>query len=799
MTSDIKNPYYENPHPDYESDYPPTYNNNQQSPDSDHLNHFVSQNQERQRSLQKPNNNNQYPCSPYYPSYEDSHYPFAKHQREISNNFRPPQRDDSFQLKSDIKIPFHESQNRLQSPNDNSSQDPQKSRRDSSEATGYLVNPSQKSQTRQNNDPGSDQNDGSPRNSRREYFQVNSPHEQETPTSQSHRNQPNIEVNPSPYLEDEEYQNRQNLFEGIAHFQPETGSHNRNESSGISLPNFIHHLRVQSQDLSGQPNPLSLQSPALDLNDILNFGQAQGFQEIESEHNNILNSDNNDIQTFNARNKPATTTTEAALKSAPPHTVENPKQSPREPAKLETKNRLFKICLTLTFIYIILGLALTITLMVYHFDKNKTDFTPISGALQYISFNLDAAPIMELQLADKGSTCPTGLSSLSIGTWSGTVWGCSCPSALKREVCRYSESKSCSLVFPYAERSLYDWRGSIWCGRRAEIGTELVEKKTCPTGYMQCSPGICVVNTGSCPITSLSVSSKTSSNLFGDSSGKYLTVQSTLGEDPLIDITISPNSVPCFSDGYYNTGDTETYILLRDRETGCLKYGLDSEYSIELDQKTQYNVFSVDNSFSTTLFSLLVGYKDITQNTNAVLSSRKRIGVTNSDSCLTFDSEKFQTPISSYNNLRKALTVTSIIAITILGTFILLLLGLGIHLRRSMRKLSFLEALNQKRTKGTLFFASIFAVLGVAIYTVMFILVAINRSGMMETYEDYKTLKEDCFTGKPALVLQDYQDFVDTVIKRIYRLSLALLIISWTIIAPALILLYKHICLGNIS
>jgi len=70
---------------------------------------------------------------------------------------------------------------------------------------------------------------------------------------------------------------------------------------------------------------------------------------------------------------------------------------------------------------------------VFHFQKKSVNSEAVGGALEYIAFNVAADPIMDLEVIDDGSSakCPSGYYELQLGTWPGTVEGCSCRTGMK--------------------------------------------------------------------------------------------------------------------------------------------------------------------------------------------------------------------------------------------------------------------------------------------------------------------------------------------------------------------------------
>lgn len=346
----------------------------------------------------------------------------------------------------------------------------------------------------------------------------------------------------------------------------------------------------------------------------------------------------------------------------------------------ESKRR--KITAGLLITHIIVNLGLLVGLVVFHFHGRSVTLDAVGGALEYIAFNVAADPIMDIQVIDDGSSakCPSGYSKLQLGTWPGTVHGCSCRSGMKRRTCSRSSHRHIRDVgcVNYASRDpieMFDWRSSLWCVKRAVLDKEYVRSSFCPAGFKKCSPGICMKNSLNCPITAVNIQNSGSANKLAVGTG-YVVTGTTANEMPIIDIAITPNNIPCFSTDYFAKGSTSPYALINENEGGCSKYGLDTVFSKKVDTQKQDLLFG-QNSFPSSVMNL-PGYAKIYDHTDAVLASRRRMDLLENDACLNIEADKLNSAGEASINMDKVITRASIYCIVLHG-FILLVMSFALN------------------------------------------------------------------------------------------------------------------------
>ena len=454
-----------------------------------------------------------------------------------------------------------------------------------------------------------------------------------------------------------------------------------------------------------------------------------------------------------------------------------------------------KKCGAIVFlIFILVNLAVIISLMIYHFGNKDVTLTSMAGALAYIGFNLQAHPILDVIVKDDGTSCPSGYQSTLLGTWPGTNPGCYCPgSGLKRGKCDKSGDRpkdwACDDVPARSAIDMYYWGGSKWCVLTAKPETEYTKTVDCGSGFRECSPGICVLSTLSCPVTQVKIDS-TGTYKLAVGTNRYVVPETTTGESPLIALSVSPNDIPCFDEDRFASGPVGPYMLLKSNEKGCSKYGLDDQYSFELDDQKQEDLFD-QNDFPSKVMNL-PEYDDVYERTDSVLSYRRRMDVAESDFCLSIDTTLIDESGEAADKLNKYMTGTSIAAIIVHGLFLLALCVLPCV--KSCAGKSFNDMMEGSASRIWLFPVAVLGLLEEIVLIVMLASAGKYRGVMVKSKDYFVELADmDCFTsGQSQDVVADYQVAVDDVAGNLYKYSLALfLLCTFLCVLPSLFLLIK--------
>jgi len=287
-------------------------------------------------------------------------------------------------------------------------------------------------------------------------------------------------------------------------------------------------------------------------------------------------------------------------------------------------NKASKGLMILIIIFLLVNLAL-LSMISFAIYGGKTDPPPTRGALESMSANLKADPIMDLQIINKDSVCPDGFEPLLLSIWPGNVAGCLGEGGDLFDLpCENMTSVDGGKDIPSnPPLDIYEINNSIWCGKRAVLGTDYVKKAECPIGYQECYPGGCFLNKD-CPITKVEIPAK----------GKDLVLTKTQGELPLVNLQASLNDIPCFNRGLTPKSNS-SYKLSAGKEDGCDKYGLDHKFSARLSSQPILDSYT-QNAFGYDTMNLPY-FEKYSRNTISTLSSRVRMLTAKNDYCQDLD------------------------------------------------------------------------------------------------------------------------------------------------------------------
>ena len=282
----------------------------------------------------------------------------------------------------------------------------------------------------------------------------------------------------------------------------------------------------------------------------------------------------------------------------------------------------------------------------YDYVKEIPFTKEIRGSLEFMSANLETDPIMDIQIIDKKSNCPSGFEPLKFSIWNGTVPGCLCENGdLVDSSCRNDQFEACQTVPGTFPIEISELDSLIWCGKRAVLGVDYVKRAECPAGYKECYAGGCFLK-GDCPITQVEVASiGEATKKFNLSKDKYLMLTRKQGELPLINIQITPNDIPYFNQNL--NAKTSSYKLSVLKENGCDKYGFDEKFSTRLDSLSTFDAYSQNNFRYSTMN--LPYFEQYSKNTISVLSWRTRMFTLKNDHCLNLDEKVIQSSIKAFD------------------------------------------------------------------------------------------------------------------------------------------------------
>jgi len=302
-----------------------------------------------------------------------------------------------------------------------------------------------------------------------------------------------------------------------------------------------------------------------------------------------------------------------------------------------------------------------------------------------------------------------------------------------------------------------------------------------------------VKNSLVCPIMEVSIQNSGSTDQLVVGTG-YVVTGTTANEMPIIDIAITPNNIPCFSSDYFAKGSTSPYSLINENEGGCSKYGLDSYFSTKIDSQKQDLLFS-QNSFPSSVLNL-PGYAKIYDNTNAVLSSRRRMDVLENDACLNIETEKLKKAGEAAIDMNKMIT-GPLICCLILHGFILLVMSFALN-----------DIIFKKKKASQVIYGvcsdpwmTLTMILGFLEYIGLMVLFCFVVKDWNKMYGAKKVVtkleeKECLTTGQAETVFADYQELMKTVANVLFALCLLLFLVSSLTVVPSIVLLRDRIVAG---
>jgi len=419
------------------------------------------------------------------------------------------------------------------------------------------------------------------------------------------------------------------------------------------------------------------------------------------------------------------------------------------------------LCIFLSMYYLaVLGLLLA--LLVIHLTDNRYNLDATAGALQYLAVNVKSDPIIEITLTETTEECPSNFEPVVLGTWPDNRQGCYKldDDVLVPALCDGMQDLDEQIdYYSLYKEDLYYWKGYQWCIKRAQRNSDYVlASGGCPTNYKQCSPGICMENSLSCPVTSLSIGSVSlNSEAIAYGSSNYLNIEREQGEQPLIDLAASVGGLPCFS-LTSQPAVSEPYVAINDQPKGCLVYGIDqASFEIEIDNQLNF----LEGNNITNKILKLPGYKEGISEINVVLAGRKRVQVKPTNLCLNMNTNKFENSGTDSSKLRlavSALTSISLICHFLIGMTLLNLLCGRLWVKNSLRELIWEK---KNLYKMILVWFIVLEVFALSLLTV-FVNAYRSRISNSESYFG-DLLDMNCFGSdtQASELLGSYNEFVD--------------------------------------
>jgi len=406
---------------------------------------------------------------------------------------------------------------------------------------------------------------------------------------------------------------------------------------------------------------------------------------------------------------------------------------------------------------------------------------PISKPLNFMSANLKADPIMDIQILTKKATCREGFEPLKLGTWSGTVAGCLCENGdLFASSCKEVNAEKCKKDIPRTDPiEMNEWDGSIWCVKRAVQGTDYHKKAECPTSFKECYPGGCFAE--DCPITKIEMTpeEETKQRKGG------LTLSKKEGELPIINIQMTFGEIPCFTqDLFAQPIKNFTYHLSAVKQISCDKYGFNHRFTAKVDSHTAYDSFT-QNSFPESVMNLpyFAGNAHVTR---SILSSLVRMNTTKHDHCLDIDGKSIKNFIEFWDSWESVILVLVLLTFFFFDSWFIAIGGIDDN-----RVLSRAHALS---ARIKFFYNSAVLIrINLGLSLIMTPLLVWFHSNaherfmiMKEYFEGYSSL--GCFEGgQGSIVISDYLKIIEKIEENLW--------IYWVLLIASILSNVKYIWL----
>ena len=410
---------------------------------------------------------------------------------------------------------------------------------------------------------------------------------------------------------------------------------------------------------------------------------------------------------------------------------------------------LFILALVLSVVCCVINFFILLPALSSSQDSRLNTLEASLPTFRSISENLNTDPILYIMPGDADVGCPSGLSRLMLGS---LLFKISRPSWTTDHIYQNStgnEKTDGSFAQELTSAPIYNWGSSFFCVKRARPRVDYIKADDCPSGFKQCSQGICVRQEIDCPVTSVALTSCP----IDDASQTYeptrrLTSKHEEGTAPLINLEILQMSLTSENS---NIGAAQS-LQLRPTLSAEFQeedgYRFDQTASSWIDTKSQLEVLQ-DNA-------ILIGISSSPALTGTleknilVLATRSRLMVSNNSAfCQSIDYSGVESVTNTILELNgslygwyiAALVVHSILVITLCVAVILEITDYGDYCDGEMAEFS------------------LYAYLGLGILQVVFYIIMLSylyrpHSKMSEHFDYLKhVVEQGCFAEGPQSVM----------------------------------------------
>eukprot|EP01016_Furgasonia_blochmanni_P014565 TRINITY_DN17668_c0_g1_i1.p1 TRINITY_DN17668_c0_g1~~TRINITY_DN17668_c0_g1_i1.p1 ORF type:complete len:341 (+),score=8.72 TRINITY_DN17668_c0_g1_i1:71-1093(+) len=299
--------------------------------------------------------------------------------------------------------------------------------------------------------------------------------------------------------------------------------------------------------------------------------------------------------------------------------------------------------------------------------EKREPFEPAVGVLRWVYQSFSSDLIEDIVPHNK---CEGDYEDLIYGYFSGTIAGHLCKDALvlgEEDVvgprnCQYAHCNVCINLDAHAPSPITTWKSGKLCAKKIKNWSFPLEdprrkNATCAKGKRLCTNSqICVPSTMQCPITKLQlirgngsannseitpiiywnphderVESLSEENPERHEPLLLVYSRANTGAGPVLSLNVSIEQPPCLSVGYTAPRhDNSSYVLSKNREVGCDKYGIDKNADV-LDDWDERTVYDLNHLYDKLTFDNPI-YQELIHLTRLVLSVRRRA------SCLLYTS-----------------------------------------------------------------------------------------------------------------------------------------------------------------
>lgn len=439
------------------------------------------------------------------------------------------------------------------------------------------------------------------------------------------------------------------------------------------------------------------------------------------------------------------------------------------------KRRILNAILYLFVVFFYLAiLSLLIRLLVLELHHKDLSLSATSGAFQYIANNLQEDPI--LSITTTSGSCPADYETNTLNNWPGVPEGCYCydDGNLEPINCAHIGHLSCKSVYSVYNQELFSWKNLQWCLKRAQKSQDYVVAETCPTGYKQCSPNICVTTETLCPITNLAFTPTPVSSEYIQYGTGFLNIYRDNNVVPLVDVSVNVAGLPCFSlNEYPDLG--QPFELVIANANGCRVYGFDQS-SFAVDNEPELDFVKSNNVQNLLLNSL--AFTNSISSKSAFLVARKRLEVASTPFCSTLDISRIEKASDADGSLNSHLVAETAIAVvlhTVVGLVLLAFFSGRLAIRKTVS-----QQVGKEKSCYKTFFLSCLA-LEAIVLMIMVIFVGIYHTKIISTREYFDAItSNNCFGQSQAgQVIEGYSNFIKTVVSPILTYTIAVFILSF--------------------